>query len=559
MSFGDEEVPSTIATQHQHHHHLLDWLEDSISFLPSFFDDPYTVSTPITATNDITGYEWWAPDLDQAHHTNTPPVITVVENPTTATTTITTDSLELSQPELSKKRKPFATPTPANHHNRRRITADTGECGNGEQDEEIPRKPGHGRKAAGKGTGGSSANGSSKEVRWAEQLLNPCAAAIDGGNLSRVQHLLYVLQELASPSGDVNHRLATHGLRALACHLSSASAGAGVTIPAVPAAPSFASTEPRLFRSALIRFHEVSPWFAFPNALANSSILHITTAEGGQRPPKALHVIDIGVSHGMQWPTLLEATTRRPSGAPPLVRLTFAAGAAAPPPAPFSSAPLGYDFPSHLLRYAKSINLNLSIHEAEALDADSLSIGADEALVVCIQFRAAAACGSGDELLRSVRKLSPDLVVLTEIDGGEGVGDVGEGVGDAGFARGFGRRVEMLWKFLDSTSAAFKGRDCGERRVVEGEAASMLEAAVAEGRERWRERMMGAGFAEEGFGEEAMDAGRALLRKYDGNWEMRPAVAPPAEAAAPAAVGLWWKGQSVSFCSLWKPLGKGSC
>ena len=38
---------------------------------------------------------------------------------------------------------------------------------------------------------------------------------------------------------------------------------------------------------------------------------------------------------------------------------------------------------------------------------------------------------------------------------------------------------------------------------------------------------------------------RALLRKYDGNWEMKV-------EDDNTSVGLWWKGQSVSFCSLWK-------
>ncbi|KAG0451771.1 hypothetical protein HPP92_026029 [Vanilla planifolia] len=41
-------------------------------------------------------------------------------------------------------------------------------------------------------------------------------------------------------------------------------------------------------------------------------------------------------------------------------------------------------------------------------------------------------------------------------------------------------------------------------------------------------------------------SGEGLLRKYDGNWEMR------VPCGADAVVGLWWKGQPVSFCSLWR-------
>ncbi|KAI3504774.1 hypothetical protein L1887_26483 [Cichorium endivia] len=51
-----------------------------------------------------------------------------------------------------------------------------------------------------------------------KQLLNPCAA----GNVTHVRQLLFVLRELASPTGDVNYRLAAHTLQALTHHLSSA-------------------------------------------------------------------------------------------------------------------------------------------------------------------------------------------------------------------------------------------------------------------------------------------------------------------------------------------------
>ena len=82
---------------------------------------------------------------------------------------------------------------------------------------------------------------------------------------------------------------------------------------------------------------------------------------------------------------------------------------------------------------------------------------------------------------------------------------------------------------------------------MEGEAAKALtnQRETNEGKEKWCERMKEAGFVGEVFGEDAIDGGRALLRKYDGNWEMKV-------EDDNTSVGLWWKGQSVSFCSLWK-------
>ena len=37
--------------------HISDWLEDSVSFLPSFLDDPYN-------SGDINGYQWWDENQD---------------------------------------------------------------------------------------------------------------------------------------------------------------------------------------------------------------------------------------------------------------------------------------------------------------------------------------------------------------------------------------------------------------------------------------------------------------------------------------------------------------
>lgn len=450
----------------------MDWLEDSISFFPTFLDDPYY--------NDIPHFEWWSQYQDQ---TNFPPI---PADPPAAVN----PQLDTPNSEFTKKRKPPANPPAAAQ--RRKTTVNDG----------------NEKKAQGKGSNGNAGGGVSggtREARWAEQLLNPLSAAIAAGNVSRVQHLLYVLQELASATGDANHRLAFYGLQALTRRISGG----------------YVATEPRAFRSAVIKFHEVSPWFAFPNCLANAAIMSVAAEE------KKLHVVDAGVSHGVQWPTLLEALTRR-AGGPPAMRLTVVdAGSTAP----FGSAPAGYDFGPQLMRYAKSIDLDLMVERGEAGGKRE----GEEVVVVCAQFRAGRAGGG---FLRAVREMGPDLVVLSEAEEGE------EG-------EGFGRRAEVMWRFLESTSAGFKGKDCEERRVVEGEAARVLEDGEGEGgggRERWRERMETSGFREKGFGEEAVEAARGLLRKFDGNWEMR--------SAGDGGVGLWWKGKQVSFCSLWKPVWK---
>jgi hypothetical protein len=514
--------------------HILDWIEDSFPFLPFLEGD---------------GYQWWEQPQEQI---DSP--LASLNSTVTATSSTPTNPTVLnhpSPPDSSKKRKsdedPLPKPSQKVHNPRKNQGRRISQVNDGDaavEEVAAAKKSAGNKKSASKAAGNNCANGNNKEGRWAEQLLNPCASAITDGHLSRVQHFLYVLNELNSPSGDANHRLAFHGLRALTLHLST-------TTSSSSAGHTFASTDSRFFQRSLLKFYEVSPWFAFPNNIANASILQILAEEPGWS--RNLHILDIGVSHGVQWPTLLEALTRRPGGPPPLVRITVIAATVESDPnkeTPFTIGPPGDNFSSRLLGFAKSMNVNLQInlldnHPLQNLNAQVIKAAPDETLIVCAQFRVHHLNHNSPdertEFLRSLRRMEPKGVILSENNMECSCNSCGD------FATGFSRRVEYLWRFLDSTSSAFKGRECEERRLMEVEAAKALTNTgdMNEGKEKWCERMRGVGFAGEVFGEDAIDGARALLRKYDSNWEMRM-------EEKDGFVGLWWKGQPVSFSSLWK-------
>lgn len=547
-----EEEPDPISPTTDDH--ILDWLGDSISFPTSFLDDPYNGTDGI----GINSYQWWD-DQDQDQDQE---LINASSSINSSTTSLPNPPLQ-SLPGSSKKRKQAhnsATKTPNHRRQRNQFDTLSGDenADNNDSCEELETVRKHvpvngAKRASAKASSGSGSNsGSNKDARWAEQLLNPCALAISAGNLSRVQHLVYVLHELASASGDANHRLAAHGLSALNHHLSSSP----VSFPgsAMASYPTFATTEPRVFQNSLLKFHELSPWFSFPNSFANASILQTLSRNSTGGQCRNLRIIDIGVSHGIQWPTLLESLANRSGGAPHLIHLTIVAPNT--PTTAFSLGPHGYDYPSQLLRFAKRINLNLQITQIENRPLQTLiphTLGLspvtheEETVIVCAQFRVHE-LGHEDpdyrtRFLERIRDLDPDLLVLTENEGECSCCKCGD------FARGFEKRVEWMWKFLDSTSAAFKGRECEERRVMEGEAAISLWSGTEmnEGKVGWCERMRRVGFVGEKFGEEAMEGGKALLRKYDCNWEMKVE-----EKGDDGCISLCWKGHPVSFCSLWK-------
>ncbi|KAK4790997.1 hypothetical protein SAY86_031410 [Trapa natans] len=510
--------------------HILEWLEGSVTYSPTFLDD------------NSDDYQWLESNQPVNHQDP------AYAGANSFTTTITAEASRTTTPTTTP-----LNPLSPNHHRLKRKSLEEAT-----PDQNVPcsqkaARPAKRslalRKGAGKTVGRDSSNDSDKDGRWAEQLLNPCAAAVTAGDVSRVQHFLCVIHELASPTGDPNHRLAFHGLRALRHHLSP-NFMYTATSTTTEAVATFASSEPSFFRRSILNFNDHSPWFSLPSNVANSSILQLLR---GLAPDKSrsLHIVDIGVSHGAQWPMLLDSLSRRQGGPPRLIRLTIvSASSESDAGMPFSVGPAGYDYCRLLLDFAKKININLQInrlndHPLQSLTSNAIRTTPGETLIVSTQFRLHYLNHNvPDErtrFLKALRSLEPEGVILSENN------SCCSCAGCADFATGFSRRVEYLWRFLDSANATYKGRESNERRMMEGEAAKALfnRADMNEGKGKWFERMHGAGFSGEAFGEDAIEAARALLRKHDSNWEMRT-------EENDGSLSLWWKGQPVSFCSLWK-------
>ncbi|CAN4115599.1 unnamed protein product [Withania somnifera] len=524
---------------------ISEWLAGPLSYFPSFLDEPYSL-------DDFFEDSWWAPSEDTNQEIHIDNNNTNSFTPLDTSYTVTTVSTIPLEPVISSQLPPLDSPKKrkgddSDYNPKASRKNQNHRINDGEAIvvQRVPTRKTTGRKKA---TPRSTAkNGNNREGRWAEQLLNPCAASITAGNLNGVQHLLYVLHELSSLNGDANHRLAARGLQALTHHLSTPCSN---SLSASSGGTTFSSTNPKFFKNSLINFNDISPWFRIPNSIANSSILQIL---GKHDSSRNLHILDIGVSHGVQWPTLLEELTHRSGGPPPLVRLTIITPTIEDERqrnSPFVVGPDGYNFSVQLLAFAKAININLQINTLENgplqnLDSQVVKSSSDEVLVICAQFRLHNLKHKNPdertELLKILKRLEPKGLVLSENNMDCSCNSCGD------FAAGFSRRVEYLWKFLDSTSVAYRGRESERRRMMEGEAAKALtnKGEMNERKEKWCERMITVGFVKEMFGDDAINRARALLKKYDNNWEMRV-------DEEDGCVGLWWKGEPVSFCSLWK-------
>lgn len=392
-------------------HYVSEWIEGSLPFLPSIFDDP-------CASSDFNNDSWWLPQVqapDQEHINSKTSFYSNSTVNTIISATLTKPIILDHQPQpsdSSKKRKSSDDLTPKSSQiSRKKVNEAHG--GDMVVEQGFPgRKSSANKKAAAKSAGNNKDS-------WAEQLLNPCAVAITAPNLSRIQHLLNVMNELASLTGDANHRLAAHGLRALKHHLSSP----GFPSCSSAGAATFASTNPKFFTKSLINFSDINPWFHIPNNLANSFILQILME---QNQPRNLHILDIGVSHGIQWPTLLEELTRCSGGPPPLVRITFIAQTSddeQSTSAPFAVSPQGYNCSSRLLSFAKKININLQVNRLDNfplqnLNSEVIKSSPDEILIICSQFRLHNLNHNPPDdrmhFLKVLRRMEPKGVVLSE-------------------------------------------------------------------------------------------------------------------------------------------------
>ncbi|OWM78588.1 scarecrow-like protein 32 [Punica granatum] len=142
-----------------------------------------------------------------------------------------------------------------------------------------------------------------------EKLLLHCASALESNDVTLAQQVMWVLNNVASSSGDPNQRLTSWFLRALISRASRL----------CPTAVGFngTSTIPRRLMSVtdLAVYVDLIPWHRFGFCASNGAIYK--AIEGYSK----VHILDFSITHCMQWPTLIDALAKRPEG-PPSLKIT---------------------------------------------------------------------------------------------------------------------------------------------------------------------------------------------------------------------------------------------
>ncbi|KAJ4892798.1 DELLA protein RGL2 [Raphanus sativus] len=235
-------------------------------------------------------------------------------------------------------------------------------------------------------------------VRLVHALV-ACAEAIQQQDLNLADALVKSVGTLAASQAGAMGKVATYFSQGLARRIYTSDLLSGGS----HVGPSFEE-------ALQMHFYESCPYLKFAHFTANQAILEaVTTA-------RRVHVIDLGLNQGMQWPALMQALAVRPGG-PPSFRLTGVG-----PPQTESSDSL-QELGWKLAQFAQAIGVEF---EFKGLAAESLSDlepemfqtrPESETLVVNSVFelhRLLNRSGSIEKVLTTVKAVKPSIVTMVE-------------------------------------------------------------------------------------------------------------------------------------------------
>lgn len=142
-------------------------------------------------------------------------------------------------------------------------------------------------------------------------LLLQCAEAVSADNLEEANKMLLEVSELSTPFGTSAQRVAAYFSEAMSARLLNSCLGIYAALPMT----SVPMVYTQKLASAFQVFNGISPFIKFSHFTANQAI-----QEAFEREDR-VHIIDLDIMQGLQWPGLFHILASRPGG-PPFVRLT---------------------------------------------------------------------------------------------------------------------------------------------------------------------------------------------------------------------------------------------
>ncbi|XP_027343415.1 protein SHORT-ROOT-like [Abrus precatorius] len=385
----------------------------------------------------------------------------------------------------------------------------------------------------------------SEDGKWAPKLLRECARAISERDSTKIHHLLWMLNELASPYGDCDQKLASYFLQALFCKATESGQRCYKTLSSVAEKNhSFDSA-----RKLILKFQEVSPWTTFGHVASNGAILEALEGE------TKLHIVDISNTLCTQWPTLLEALATRNDETPHL-KLTVVA---------LTASVVGSvmrEVGQRMEKFARLMGVPFEFNVISGLNhltKEGLGVQEDEAIAVnCAGALRRVEVEEREALIRVFKSLGPKVVTVVEEEA-----DFCSSSDD--FVKSFEECLKFYTLYFEMLEESFPPTS-NERLILERECSRSIVRVLAcssdefedgellgdccERRERgtqWSERLRNS-FSPAGFSDDVVDDVKALLKRYQPGWSLMVSQGDDHHG-----IYLTWKEEPVVWASAWKP------
>ncbi|KAA0031623.1 scarecrow-like protein 32 [Cucumis melo var. makuwa] len=376
-----------------------------------------------------------------------------------------------------------------------------------------------------------------------EKLLVHCGSALESHDVTLAQQVMWVLNNVASPVGDPNQRLTSWFLRALVSRASRVCPSPSPTSMGFNG--SSIRVETRLMSvTDLARYVDVIPWHRFGFCAANIAIYKAI-----ERYQK-VHILDFSISHCMQWPTLIDALSKRPQG-PPSLRITVPSfRPQVPPLLNIPTQQIGLC----LTKFANSKNIpfqfnlfpynhNNNNNNISLFDPSILNLQHDEALVInCQHWLRYVSDDEKDDFINATKRLNPRITVVVDED---------FDLTDSSLASRITTCFNYFWIPFDALET-FLSKDSTQRLEYEADVGQRIENIIGfEGKQRVErlescvkvsERMRNGGYLNQPFCDEAADEVKALLAEQASGWGMK---------REEDALVLTWKGHNAVFVTAW--------
>ncbi|CAK7346369.1 unnamed protein product [Dovyalis caffra] len=225
-------------------------------------------------------------------------------------------------------------------------------------------------------------------------LLLECAVSISVDNLGEAHRMLLELTQMASPYGpSCAERVVAYFSKAMGSRVINS--WLGICSPLI---------NHKSIHSAFHAFNNVSPFIKFAHFTSNQAIL-----EAFQRRDR-VHIIDLDIMQGLQWPALFHILATRIEG-PPQVRMTGMG----------TSMELLAETGKQLSNFAKRLGMSFEFHPIAKkfgeIDVSMVPLRRGETVAVhWLQHSLYDATGPDWKTLRLLEALAPRVVTLVEQD-----------------------------------------------------------------------------------------------------------------------------------------------